>query len=60
GIVQGYGDGTFRPDSPLTRAEAVAMINRVYGIQPVEYVQPSWYDVDVDHWAYGMIQAVTE
>ena len=60
GIVQGYGDGTFRPDSPLTRAEAVAMINRVYGIQPVEDVQPSWNDVDVDHWAYGTIQAVTE
>ena len=28
-IVSGYEDGTFGPYSPLTRAEAVAIINRV-------------------------------
>lgn len=60
GIIEGYGDGTFRPDRPLTRAEAITIINRVYGIQPVENVQPSWNDVDVDHWAYEAIQAVSE
>lgn len=26
GIVRGYGDGTFRPDSPVNRAEIVAML----------------------------------
>lgn len=60
GIVQGYGDGTFRPNSLLTRAEAVAMINRAYGIIPVKDVQPSWKDVNIDHWAFGTIQAVSE
>lgn len=28
GITQGYGDGTFRPDQPVTRAEVVAMLYR--------------------------------
>jgi len=30
GIVEGYGDGTFRPNSDLTRAEAVVMAQRVW------------------------------
>jgi len=29
GVVEGYGDYTFRPDAPLLRAEAVTMIVRI-------------------------------
>lgn len=29
GWIQGYGDGTFRPDQYITRAEAMTIINRV-------------------------------
>lgn len=29
GWVQGYEDGTFRPDQPITRAEAMTIINRM-------------------------------
>lgn len=31
GLVQGYGNGTFRPDNKITRAETVVMINRILG-----------------------------
>ena len=34
GIVNGYEDGTFRPDEPITRAEAATILNRykeIYG-----------------------------
>ncbi|MFB9326549.1 glycosyl hydrolase [Paenibacillus aurantiacus] len=29
GIVKGYSDGTFRPGSPITRAEAIAFVDRL-------------------------------
>lgn len=29
GIMRGYDDGTFRPDAPLTRAEAAAIIDKI-------------------------------
>lgn len=31
GWINGYEDGTFRPDQPITRAEAVTIINRILG-----------------------------
>ena len=34
GWVNGYLDGTFRPNATITRAEAMAMINRVLGRLP--------------------------
>ena len=29
GWLEGYPDGTFRPDQPITRAEAITVINRI-------------------------------
>lgn len=30
GLLQGYGDGTFRPNEPLTRAQAAAVMVRLH------------------------------
>lgn len=32
GLVQGYDDGTFRPEGLITRQEAAAMLTRAYGV----------------------------
>ncbi|MBR5460021.1 MAG: S-layer homology domain-containing protein, partial [Clostridia bacterium] len=32
GLVNGYEDGTFRPDNTITRAEVVTVINRLLGL----------------------------
>ena len=34
GIIQGYDDGTFRPESNVTRGQAAAIVNRVLNNQP--------------------------
>lgn len=57
GWVEGYEDGTFRPDNWITRAEAVKMVNgylkRVVDASTFEGVEyHDWYDVDKSHWAY--------
>lgn len=34
GLFNGYEDGTFRPDNPITRAEAAAVIYRIVRLDP--------------------------
>lgn len=59
-LASGYPDGTFRPDSKLTRAEAVVFINRAIGLKPLqEAASPLWLDVPVGHWALGAIEAAS-
>ncbi len=36
GLVNGYEDGTFRPDNTITRAEVVTVINRLLGLKASE------------------------
>jgi len=57
GIIDGYTDGTFRPHGPLTRAEAVKIINRMFERGPLHGVTvPSWPDVPASHWAFAEIE----
>lgn len=57
--IEGYEDGTFRPDAPITRAEAVSVVNRVLGRSAdQEYIDAhkdemvSFPDLQTNHWAY--------
>lgn len=60
--IEGYEDGTFRPDNDITRAEVVAIINRVLnrGMYS-EYIAENikiiniFSDVSKNHWAYNDI-----
>lgn len=42
GIVNGYEDGTFRPDEPVKYSEAITMIMRVLGYQNVIESKGTW------------------
>ncbi len=55
GIMSGFGDGSFRPDRMVTRAEAAAMMCRLFRIEPEQCAVFS--DVPKDHWAAGYIGA---
>jgi len=56
-FMQGYPDGTFRPDGNLTRAETAAMIARIKGLKNVDAA--GYSDVPASHWAAGYIRQVT-
>ena len=59
GWVEGYGDGTFRADDPIDRAEVVTIVNRLLGREADEgYIADNrrrlvtFPDVSPRHWAY--------
>lgn len=54
GYLQGYPDGTFRPDRSITRAEVVTIINRIVGAANKTTAVSA--DVAEKHWAYDEIQ----
>lgn len=64
GWVQGYPDGTFGPDRPITRAEAVTMINRVLRRNPgskddLLSGMKVWPDNPEGAWYYMEVQEAT-
>lgn len=63
GLVNGYDNGngsySFKPDSTITRAEVVKVINNAYGKRLYKHefldqfdVAPLYKDVSSDYWAY--------
>jgi len=64
GFITGYPDGTFRPNEPITRAEAAALINNALsrhvddaGI--MNELTTDWPDLPRTHWAYFVMQEAT-
>lgn len=56
-VVQGYPDGTFRPEMPVTRAEFAKMIVAALPLPLVQGGVPSFPDVSPDHWAFALIES---
>lgn len=66
GLVNGYENGTFRPNASITRAEAVAIVNRVLLRRPDAEHLLSWAvmntfsdNADTAAWYYADIQEAT-
>ena len=59
GIINGYEDGLFKPDNKITRAETVAIINRILGRKMTEEIASRltcpFSDVPQTHWAFNEI-----
>jgi hypothetical protein len=54
GWINGYPDGTFRPDIQITRAQSAAIINRMLGLtlDTIPDDAPVFSDLSENHWAY--------
>ncbi|CAN7375559.1 cadherin-like beta sandwich domain-containing protein [Paenibacillus sp. LjRoot56] len=59
GILQGYSDGTFLPNNQLNRAEAVTILNRLFGRPTADVKSSSWPDVPQEHWALREIESAS-
>ncbi len=55
-VIDGYDDGTFRPDDAITRAEFTKLIVYMLGFKDLEYQSYSFSDVSSSHWAANYIQ----
>ncbi|WP_192894645.1 S8 family serine peptidase [Paenibacillus contaminans] len=57
GIVSGYEDGKFRPDSPLSRMELTAMLAHALGFTPRNGPAP-YTDIDDSYWGSGILRTM--
>ncbi len=55
GWINGYEDGSFRPDENITRGELVAIVNRALGRKRVRYAINPFKDLDVSKWYHEEI-----
>ncbi|NPV88063.1 PQQ-binding-like beta-propeller repeat protein [Coprothermobacteraceae bacterium] len=57
-FVFGYPDGTFRPESKITRAELAAMISRALALDTTIPQRQVFSDLGPNHWAYPFVMAM--
>lgn len=60
GILNGYPDGTFRPNNSVTRAEFAAIITTTFSRIPKKREYVSFVDVPDNHWAASAIKKAYE
>ena len=64
GLIEGYSDGSFKPENKITRAEACAIVNRALGRKPSKnHMKISdridWPDCTTADWFYEAIMEAT-
>ena len=66
GLIEGYPDGFFRPNRPITRAETCTIVNRTLGRKPEkDHLLPesdmiNWPDnLNRNVWYYAQMQEAT-
>ncbi|MBD2213014.1 family 10 glycosylhydrolase [Nostoc linckia FACHB-104] len=58
-LINGYPNGTFRPDNSVTRAEFAALIAKVFTLTSKRKYSP-FTDVPTNHWAANVIKNAYE
>lgn len=58
GVIDGYPDGAFRPNAPITRSQMAKIIVNGYGLKPATEITFPFTDIATDDWAAPYIQAL--
>ena len=59
GWISGYSDGTYKPNKPITRAQAAKIISNFLALKPTNE-KISFSDVDQNHWAFDVVRLVAQ
>lgn len=59
GWISGYPNGTYKPNNPVTRAEAAKIISQFLALNPTSE-KISFSDVNTNFWAYEVIRLVAQ
>lgn len=57
GVVEGYADGTVKPNAPVSRAEFAVLLDRLFGIEADTSRSAEFKDID-GHWGGDSIRAL--
>ena len=58
GLLSGYGDGTFRPEQEVSRAEFCAMLVNVLGLDLPAVTESAFSDVPAEEWYAPAVNAI--
>lgn len=57
GILDGYSDGTFKPNKTISRAEFSKILVLSLKLPQVKPISPAFSDVPSNHWAYEVVES---
>ena len=60
GAIDGFTDGTFRPQETVTRGQAAKMISGILKLDTKSVQNPSFTDVKEDKWYYETVAALVQ
>jgi peptidoglycan DL-endopeptidase CwlO len=58
GLFEGYDNGEFKPNDPITRGEIAALFTRAFNL-PSQHTAETFTDLKESHWAYDDIQTLS-
>lgn len=57
GILDGYSDGTFKPNKTISRAEFSKILVLSLKLPEIKPISPAFSDVPSNHWAYEVVES---
>ena len=60
GVIAGFPDGTFKPETPVTREQFAKMVCVAKGIKEYKPSTATFKDVNSSRWSYGFVEAAVK